>query len=54
MLTKDLMTWATGKSAYERLGDKVEKAFGKRHYLLEKEEKLDKTIKDNETIEVTE
>lgn len=54
MLTKNLMTWATGKSAYEHLGDKIEKAFNNRHYLLEKEEKLDKTIKYNETIEVTE
>jgi len=37
MLTKNLMTWATGKNTYERLGDKVEKAFVERHYWLEKE-----------------
>lgn len=54
MRTKDLMTWATGKNTYERLENKIEKAFGERHYRLEKEEKLDKTIKDNEAIEVAE
>ena len=54
MLTKNSMTWATGKNTYERLEDKIEKAFGKRHYSLEKEEKLDKPIKDNEIIEVAE
>jgi len=53
MRTKDLMTWATGKNAYERLEDKIEKAF-EREYWLEKKEKLDKTIKDNEVIEVAE
>jgi len=54
MLTKNLMTWATGKNTYERLEDKIETAFGERHYRLEKEERLDKTIKDNELLEVTE
>ena len=57
MLTKNVKTWTTGKNTYERLEDKIENAFGKIHYLLEKEEKeekLDKTIKDNEIIEVAE
>lgn len=54
MLTKNLMTWATGKNTYERLEDKIETAFGERHYRLEKEKKLDKTIKNNEAIEVAE
>lgn len=53
MRTKDLMTRATGKNTYERLEDKIETAFEK-EYWLEKKEKLDKTIKDNETIEVAE
>jgi len=53
MLTKNLMTWATGKNTYERLEDKIEKAF-EREYWLEKEEKLHKTIKYNEVIEVAE
>jgi len=52
MLTKNLMTWATGKNTYERLEDKIEKAFGERHYQLEKKEKLHKAIKNNEVIEV--
>ena len=54
MLTKNSKTWTTGKNTYERLEDKIETAFGERHYLLEKEERLDKTIKDNEVIEVAE
>ena len=54
MLAKNSMTWATGKNTYERLEDKIENAFGKIHYLLEKEEKLDKNIKDNEAVEVEE
>ena len=53
MLTKNLMTWATGKNTYERLDDKIEKAF-EREYWLEKEEKLHKTIKNNELLEVAE
>jgi len=53
MRTKDLMTWATGKNTYKRLEDKIETAF-EREYWLEKEEKLHKTIKNNEVIEVAE
>ena len=45
MLTKNLMTWATGKNTYERLEDKIEKAFGERYYRLEKEKKLKKIMK---------
>ena len=54
MLTKNLMTWVTVKNTYEQLEDKVEKAFGERHYRLEKEEKLHKAIKNNEALEVAE
>lgn len=51
MLTKNVKTWTTCKNTYERLEDKIEKAF-EREYWLEKEEKLHKTIKNNELLEV--